>query len=180
MKEDEDKGMYNVGLLMFRNDSSATAALDWWQEACIDWCHFRVEHDRFADQKYLDRMPELFHGVVVSSDRGLAVAPWNWMTVGPVSSEAGVLVDREPMVTYHFHGLRLYGSRLYELPEVDNAMKRTLRNQIYAPYLRALGSAEASVKRLIRAPDSGSKRLPPATSSHVLRGLVRGRVRIRL
>jgi len=178
-KADEDKGIYNVGVLAFRNDPSATAALGWWQEACIDWCYFRVEQDRFAEQKYLDRMPELFQDIVVSSDRGLAVAPWNRMAVGAVSSESGVLVDQAPMVTYHFHGLRLHGSHLYEPPYVDNAMEAALRKQIYTPYLRALATAEATAKRFTRPSNSGGKRLPTTTPSYLLRSLVRRRVRIR-
>ena len=36
------------------------AALRWWRERCIEWCYDCVEGDRFADQRYLDRLPGMF------------------------------------------------------------------------------------------------------------------------
>ena len=56
----EQFGIYNVGLLSFRNDANARECLEWWRMRCLEWCYDRVEDGRFADQKYLDDWPQRF------------------------------------------------------------------------------------------------------------------------
>ncbi len=50
-------GIYNVGWVSVRHCDQGIAALRWWRERCIEWCHDFVDGDRFADQRYLDRLP---------------------------------------------------------------------------------------------------------------------------
>src|SRR6185437_5328485 len=69
-------GLYNVGWLSFRRDPDGLACLAWWRDRCLEWCYDRLENDRFADQKYLDRFPELFRGVLVLDHPGANLAPW--------------------------------------------------------------------------------------------------------
>ena len=71
-------GLYNVGWVSVRRRDDGIAALRWWRERCIEWCYDRVEGDRFADQRYLDRLPEMFGGVHVISHLGANLAPWNF------------------------------------------------------------------------------------------------------
>src|SRR5262249_1819337 len=77
LKHAEAYGIYNVGLLCFRNDERGRACLTWWRERCLEWCHDRLEGERFADQGYLNDWPARFPGVVVLQHPGVNLAPWN-------------------------------------------------------------------------------------------------------
>jgi lipopolysaccharide biosynthesis glycosyltransferase len=56
----EKYGIYNVGLLSFRNDRNAMVCLQWWRDRCLEWCYDRLEDGKFADQKYLNDWLERF------------------------------------------------------------------------------------------------------------------------
>ncbi len=56
----EKWGRFNVGIQYFRRDAAGLAVLADWRARCLEWCHDRLEPDRFADQKYLDAWPERF------------------------------------------------------------------------------------------------------------------------
>src|SRR5262249_44798941 len=51
-------GIYNVGLLSFRNDEAGRLTLNWWRERCIEKCSDTADQGHFADQKYLDDWPQ--------------------------------------------------------------------------------------------------------------------------
>ena len=73
----EEYGRFNVGWLMFRNDSAGVECLQWWHRRCLEWCYDRCEEGRFADQKYLDEWPSRFPQTKVLEHAGLNAAPWN-------------------------------------------------------------------------------------------------------
>ena len=70
-------GIYNAGWACFRRDENGMQCVQWWYEQCLDWCYDRVEDDRYSDQKYLEKWPVLFNGVVVLQNKGANTAPWN-------------------------------------------------------------------------------------------------------
>jgi len=80
--------------------------LRWWQSRCLEWCFDRREPGRFADQKYLDDWPTRFEGVVVLRNPGAGLAPWNWMNYRLVVRNSEATVDGQPLIFYHFHGVR--------------------------------------------------------------------------
>ena len=70
-KERETKvGKYNVGMLIFRNDTDGRACLAWWRDHCVEWCYDKPEPTRYGDQKYLDYFEEKFKGVYVLPFKG--------------------------------------------------------------------------------------------------------------
>ncbi|MEP6596727.1 MAG: hypothetical protein ABJA71_12310, partial [Ginsengibacter sp.] len=74
----ETAGFYCVQFLTFKNNADSLKVLEWWRDACIEWCYNRVEDGKFGDQKYLDDWPQRFRGVVWElKNLGGGVAPWN-------------------------------------------------------------------------------------------------------
>ena len=136
-------GTYNVAWVSFRRDQAGRACLQWWADRCLEWCRDEVDHGRFADQGYLDRFVELFAGVRVIDLPGADVAPWNLRRHSMTSSTDGnVLVDGEPLIFFHFHGLRLEGVRFHfkHAPYLASTTS-TLRELVYRPYCEALLAA---------------------------------------
>ena len=133
-------GTYNVAWVSFRKDDAGRSCLRWWADQCLAWCRDEVDNGRFADQGYLDRFPELFSGVSVIDLPGADVAPWNLRRHAITqSTEGGVLVDGEPLIFFHFHGLRLEGNR-FHFKHVPYLARTTpaLRDLVYRPYCEAL------------------------------------------
>jgi hypothetical protein len=144
------KGTYNVGLLVFRRSAPALACLRDWRERCLEWCFDRVEPGRFGDQKYLDEWPDRFEGVGVSQLKGAGLGPWSLASYrysyhGPI-----IYVDSEPLMFYHFQGLRAVTRWLY-----DPAWRRygrwmhpnaAARRWIYVPYVRELRAAQSYLR----------------------------------
>ena len=142
-------GKYNVGWVSVRNRDDGVTVLRWWRERCIEWCydHVDVEGDRFADQRYLDRMPKMFGGVHVIEHLGANLAPWSFADVKLEWHNGAVEIDRRyPLLFFHFYGVKRSGGyyfnshRLYRAPFSD-LMKR----EIYEPYTSALTEAERAV-----------------------------------
>jgi hypothetical protein len=143
-------GIYNVGWLSFRRDSHADACLRWWRERCLEWCYYKVEEDRFADQKYLDDWPSRFEGVVVLQHKGVNVGPWNLAGHKIHRDDHGLWVDEQPLICFHFHGLKALLRRVYDpYLEVYTARPaRAIRHGIYRPYIQAVAEASGEVAAL--------------------------------
>jgi hypothetical protein len=102
----ERNGVFNVGWLSFRRDTEGLASLNWWREKCLEWCHDYIEQEKFADQKYLDRFPELFKNLKVIEHKGANLAAWNLRNYNLRSRFGTLSVDHEPVLFFHFQGLR--------------------------------------------------------------------------
>ena len=134
-------GIYNVGWLSFRRDINGFTSLKWWRDRCIEWCYDRIENSRFADQKYLDDWPIRFQNVIVLEHKGANVAPWN-LSNYHLSYHNGnmVTIDNQPLIFFHFHGLKKITSWWYD-PGWRNYRVRPsllLHKRIYTPYIKAL------------------------------------------
>lgn len=102
-------GRFVVGWLSLRNDANSAAALRWWRERCLEWCHDRNEPTRFGDQKYLEAWPTLFAGVRMNDDPANALGPWNVRDHAIEWVDGETRVDGRPLVNHHFSGVRLHG-----------------------------------------------------------------------
>lgn len=131
-------GKYNVGFLGFRKDEQGMGCLHWWRERCLEWCYYRHEDGKFGDQKYLDRWPEMFPNLVVLQHPGFGLAPWNLKRFNvQVSNKGKVFVDEQPLILYHFHGIKQAGPCLYGVGELQRISFK-VRQFIYKPYLKCL------------------------------------------
>jgi hypothetical protein len=136
----ERNGIYNVGWLSFKRDEHALVCLQWWREQCIEWCYDRVEDGRFADQKYLDTWPDRFAGVIVLRHKGANLAPWNVSNYKIREDSGRVWVDEQPLIFFHFAGLKKVNAWLYNdnLSGYGVRRSRSLVRSIYAPYIANL------------------------------------------
>jgi hypothetical protein len=143
LKHLENQGIYNVGMLSFRRDNDGLACLQSWRNNCIEWCYDRVENGRYADQKYLDLWPDNFSGVVVLQYKGAGLAPWN-ITNYVYSWTNGVfLVDEQPLIVYHFEGLKWINRWIYDT-NISTSYKMRLpqlvKKCLYFPYIKELNN----------------------------------------
>jgi hypothetical protein len=132
-------GEFNVGLIAFTNDANAQACVRTWRSQCLEWCRDVPDGARYADQKYLDAWPRQFSGVRVSQRPGIGLAPWNWAGHELTLDGSQILVDGEAVVFFHFHGLTLFSSWLYDsgTREYGVAGGRA-EKALYGTYLREL------------------------------------------
>jgi hypothetical protein len=109
-----------------------------------------VEDTRFGDQKYLDRVPELFPGSAVVAG-AINLGPWNLDPRAVVLAPGAVTIAGRPLVVFHFHGIQRLLFNIYDcgLYEYRVNFTREIRDGIYRPYLKELtecaGVAAAAV-----------------------------------
>ena len=134
-------GKYNVGMMCFRNDQRGLQVLNWWRERCLEWCYYRVEDGKFADQAYLNDWPTRFQGVVVLQHIGAGVAPWNHDQYAyTLDASNNVLVNGQPLIFFHFTAMNLAYPSLILPVKFTNYPPLTLEEVrwIVAPYISAL------------------------------------------
>jgi hypothetical protein len=139
----KQKGLYNVGLILFRRTPASLACLQWWNERCTEWCFNRVEPGRYGDQKYLEEWPSRFGEVTVTRHSGAGLGPWNVGNYCYRYEDGTVRVDGDPLVFYHFNRLRVITSWLYDpgFWRRRTRMTTVVKRHIYVPYVRELQAA---------------------------------------
>jgi hypothetical protein len=148
-RQREVYGLYNVGWLTFRNDPQGLAVVNWWRDRCNEWCYDRLDGERFADQKYLDRVPAMFPGVRVLQNPGANVAPWNLGRYHLRRAGAQIQVsDGAPLVFFHFHGIKPATSWCYilGLRQYGAQLDHVTRHDLYRPYLTLVAGIERSLR----------------------------------
>ena len=153
-----DYGIYNGGWVSIRRDARGMACLEDWSDRCLNWCYDRLEDGKYGDQKYLVDWTKRFEGVVVLRNKGANLAPWNVENYRITVRGGQVMADDDPVVFYHFSGLRQverwpYRSGLYQSGLMRPA-EGAVRRWIYRPYLRVLHYWERSVGHTVE-PDCG-------------------------
>lgn len=111
-------GKYCVQFVFFKNDLYGRKALEWWRNACLDWCYARQEDGKFGDQKYLDDWCVRFEKVHELKHLGGGVAPWNMQQYSFFKENDRIYgVEKDTgkkfgIVFFHFHAL-LFLSPVY-------------------------------------------------------------------
>lgn len=134
------QGKFNVGWINFRRDANGLACLYWWRDRCIEWCFERYEDGKYADQLYLDQWPELFDGFFEFTYKGANIGAWNVRDYQFSLKSGRVYVDEDPLIFYHFHGLKKMMNNLYNtsLGIARKPPSPILKEQIYAGYIELL------------------------------------------
>jgi len=144
-------GEYNVGILLFRNDSDGILVLNWWLEQCITWCYDIVSEGKFADQKYLERFFDISENVYVLKNEGVNVAPWNIgnLTLNFLNNK--LTVNNVELILFHFHGLKLFHDKIL-VPHVlyKASLNDFMKEHIYKIYFNSLKNTSTlyNIKRL--------------------------------
>lgn len=152
-------GRFNVGMVIFRQDSRGRALLDWYRDSCISWCHDYPEEGKYADQGYLDQFPE-WPGCKVLESPGYNLAPWNLARHEvTITSTGDLYIDYDPLLFFHFHGLRKWGARYISAEFVYRTTPSDIvKNYIYKPYIKELGISELTSQKFISGNRTVKKR----------------------
>jgi hypothetical protein len=135
-------GKYCVQFMTFKNNKEGMDVLEWWRNACIDWCFNRFEDGKFGDQKYLDDWIVRF-GKAVHEIRnvGAGVAPWNAKRFDVCMDKNKIFVSdrlesnkKSQLVFYHFHGLKVLTCRLIKMTFGGYELRGCF-DLIYYPYI---------------------------------------------
>jgi len=155
-------GIYCVQFMTFKANACGLAALQWWQDRCIEWCYARFEDGKFGDQKYLDDWPERFPGIYVLEYIGGGVAPWNIQQYLLAQRNGKLLVNGLPLVFYHFHAYTHYTDQTHNLGPYR--LDRDVVNLIYRPYVEALADALQEIVSAFPTFNRGQKQKDPVKS----------------
>ena len=140
-------GKYNVSFQSFRNDEIGVSCLKQWKSQCIEWCFDVLDGNRYADQKYLDSWVEEFKSVMVLDGPALGRAPWNANKYAIESKSSSFVSNDTPLVFYHFHGLRIVGSRAVKMGlSMYEAHLSSGIAKLYKTYILNLKSTAKSVE----------------------------------
>jgi len=135
-------GIYCVQFMTFKNDKNGMKVLNWWREACNEWCYARFEDGKFGDQKYLDDWITRFEGVHELQNLGGGVAPWNVQQYDFTSTEDRVEgVERSSenifqLVFYHFHNFKFLENSYTDLGHYIYTNNDLMT--LYTPYVQHL------------------------------------------
>lgn len=135
---EERSGIYNVSLVVIKNDENGLACLKWWRERCLGWCYSRFEDGKFGDQMYLNDWPSRFIGVKVSRNKGVNLAPWNLNKYNLVKKGDQIFVDEDELVFYHFHSLKMFGRDNFLNYQNFYLIRPQDEKNIYFPYLKSI------------------------------------------
>jgi hypothetical protein len=127
-------GRFNVSVNVFKRDKTGIKCLKRWRNQCLEWCYWRFEDGKLGDQLYLNEWPDLYgKDLVISKNIGVNVAPWNVSQYTVSKKDNVVLVNKTPLVCYHFHQFQIFSpdkfNRVY-----GYTLSKNVIDFIYKPY----------------------------------------------
>jgi hypothetical protein len=148
---EKTSGIYNVGMLIFKNDNNAIECLSWWKDQCLEWCYDRYEDGKMGDQIYLNDWPTRFNNVHVLKHLGANVSSWNIDSLEIGDNKTGIIIRDKvskssfPLIFYHFHGYRIY---MTDNGKVHVYPITIYNRKIYKIYLKAIQKAYDQIRLL--------------------------------
>lgn len=137
-------GIYQAGLLGFKQEPNSLMMLNWWKEKCIEWCFDSDydKHQRWGDQKYLNEIPNNFSNIKIVTHTGIDAAPWNlvmkkeqWVS----QHSEKVYLESSELVCFHFGSLLMINHNEYDLWKREKLeFSEPVLNYIYTPYIQEL------------------------------------------
>ncbi len=144
-KYDKSKisGKYCVQFMYFKNTADSLNVLNWWRNACLEWCYNRIEDGKFGDQKYLDDWLTRYSCVHECSLPGAGIAPWNAYDYDLIENQNHTYSiksrksNRESrLIFYHYHKVRLFSNAI--IWGIGYFLPKKFRRHLYLPYSHTL------------------------------------------
>lgn len=142
------KGLYNAGIVGFKNSRNALRILDWWENKCIEWCYNDIQPNRFGDQKYLESIKAKHQKTAIIESVGGNAAMWNIEYHDIKNIGDKVYINDDILTFFHFCSFYIISENEFDLwkcvcPQIDaNAMQF-----IFIPYVQAIKNAMVNVKK---------------------------------
>lgn len=147
-------GKYCVQFVTFKNTPDGLIVLNWWREACLDWCYDKFEDGKFGDQKYLDNWTTKFKGVHELKHLGGGLAPWNIQQY-KFTINSGKIFGTEistdakfEAVFFHYHSLKFFEYEIVLLSDTGYDLTENVINTFYKPYVKDLISKKEIVSKI--------------------------------
>ena len=139
-KIEHTNGKYCVEFNYFNDSENSQNILNFWTNACIDWCFARAEENKYGDQKYLEYIADNFENVEISKNVGAGVAPWNLTEYTLCNVNECITLKYKniinDLVFYHFSGIKFINKNKVNIN--TSCTNKKLKNTIYYPYLSSL------------------------------------------
>ena len=96
-------GVFNLGFIAIQNDANSSKLLQWWMKRMAENCFNRPSKGIFVDQLPMNYAPIFFHGVKISNNWGINMAPWNLHERDlTLKSDKYFVNEKWPLIFYHF------------------------------------------------------------------------------
>ena len=128
-------GKFCVEWVSFRRDKEGIECLTKWRDQCIEWCYYKIEDNRMADQKYLDEWPELYSKLHIIQHIGSGVAPWNYAQYEFSNDNSNnILVNGTNLIFYHFHQFQILSNGEFDRIAKSYTDESSVPELIYQVY----------------------------------------------
>jgi hypothetical protein len=172
VKYERLSGKHNAGFFAVRPTPRGREVVNWWKAKCVNSCSAIPTEQRYADQKYLDEMLNLFPGGCSSDHVGLNAAPWNIDRYKIVRDDDQVTLNSTPLLLFHFQAFSLFRDGSISLYLGNKKISRVVREAIYNPYIHGLEYAFESVRSVDKSFNEGFVNLD-FVRDRSIRGLLR-------
>jgi hypothetical protein len=134
----EKYGLFNVSFQIFKNNNIAINCLEIWRNDCLNYCKdVVIENDNFADQKYLDKWPNLLKNeLFILNDHLSGIAPWNIENYKLTYSNKIFLSSNEKVIFYHFHDFKIFNNHFFSDNLTKFGYKKNNLNLLYKDYFK--------------------------------------------
>jgi len=134
----EINGLFNVGFVFFKNDSTGRHCSQKWASQCRQRCSANIG---CGDQQYLNDWPATYQDqCCVIENVGVNCGPWsigNWIVTG------GPRVNGAPVICYHFHEFLDEPGGRFRLTNYN--LRQDDIDLIYVPYILANREADERI-----------------------------------
>jgi len=135
-------GKFNVSFQYFKNNKIGLNCLEKWRSECINWCYDILDEgeNRFADQKYLDRWPNIYgNNLLILDNDTCGLAVWNVNNYVLTYINGVYYSNGQKIVFYHFHNFKILGKSIaINGFEIFNVIKNNTLNKLYFQYWNEL------------------------------------------
>lgn len=131
-------GKYCVQFNAFRNDEYSRAVLTYWGNCCFKYMSSKPFS--YPGQTTIDDWPTRFQRVREIACLGAGVAPWNIMQYQLEKTDAGLTVNKVPVIFYHYHQYLIYEDGSHELGAYR--LSEAVIEHLYKPYINLLSDVQ--------------------------------------